>query len=601
VSRASESSGAISIVRALWRLLDARQRRHLLALQVLSIVMALSTVGGVASVLPFFAALSDPGIVRKSALIRSILHILNVGESSIVPVLGVTFAVSVLIANAINLFGLLAINRFSVRVGETLYAELFAEYLRRGYAFHARVGSSVLAGRVQESARVTSGIVQYVLVLIASLVTIAFIAVAVVAIDPWIAIVAMVGLGACYAVLYTVSRRRLSRNGWIEHQLRAERIRTVSESFGAIKDVTLLGVEDFFAARFSRQSRGISRAGSSTFAVWQSPRYILECLTVVCLVTIALYLRSRVAVTGPWVGQLTFVGFSAYRLLPALQQSFTAIVNIRTDRAAFLSIEMDVDRPASLRHDVQVATGEGEWSGRPRHEIRLCDVSFRYAPEMPLALNEVSLVIPAGSIVGFRGANGSGKSTLLDVVSGLLAPHSGHIAVDGTPLGNSNYRLWRSRIAYVTQHVFLLEASLEENIAFGIPSEQIDRKRLQAALRLACLDECVAGFPAGYHERIGQNARSLSGGERQRVAIARALYRDASMLLFDEATSSLDGASENDIGELLNGLRGERTILIVAHRASALRFCDVVYEIAAGKINTSHSLAPPASRQVGHG
>ena len=325
----------MSILRALWRLLDSRQRRRLLGLQLLSIVMALSTVGGVAAVLPFFAALSDPDTIRHNAVAWAVLQKLNVGEGSIVPVLGAAFAASVLIANAINLFGLLAINRFSVRVGETLYAALFAEYLRRGYEFHARCGSSVLASRVQESARVTSGIVQYALILVASLVTIAFIVVAVVFIDPVVAVAAMTGLGASYATLYAVARRRLWRNGQSEHQLRTERMRTVSEGFGAIKDVTLLGVQDFFAERFAQQSRRISSAGASTFTISQSPKYVLECVTVICLVAVALYVRSRVAATGPWVGQLTFVGLAAYRLLPALQQAFSAIVRIRADRTAF--------------------------------------------------------------------------------------------------------------------------------------------------------------------------------------------------------------------------------------------------------------------------
>jgi ATP-binding cassette, subfamily B, bacterial PglK len=591
----------MSILRALWRLLDSRQRRRLLGLQLLSIVMALSTVGGVAAVLPFFAALSDPHAIRHNAVVWAVLQKLNVGEGAIVPALGAAFAASVLIANAINLFGLLAINRFSVRVGETLYADLFAEYLRRGYEFHARCGSSVLASRVQESARVTSGIVQYTLILVASLVTIAFIVAAVVFVDPVVAVAAMTGLGASYATLYAAARRRLWRNGHCEHQLRTERMRTVSEGFAAIKDVTLLGVQDFFAARFAQQSRRISSAGASTFAISQSPKYVLECVTVFSLVAVALYLRSRVAATGPWVGQLTFVGFAAYRLLPALQQAFAAIVNIRTDRAAFSSVEKDLDRPSARRDGRNAVLKDQTWYGRPRHEVRLCEVSYRYSPKLPPALNDVSLVIPAGAIVGFKGANGSGKTTLLDLVSGLLLPQSGFIEVDGIRLQGANYRSWQSSIAYVPQHVFLLEATLAENIAFGVPPAQIDRNRLQIAAQLACLTDCVANFSGGFDERLGQTGRGLSGGERQRVAIARALYRDASMLIFDEATSSLDSSSESDIGEMLQSLRVNRTILIVAHRASALRHCDIVYEIAAGKVAGQHSQGSLVWRRAEHG
>jgi ABC-type multidrug transport system fused ATPase/permease subunit len=590
----------MSILLALWHLLDSRQRRQLIGLQLLSIVMALSTVGGVAAVLPFFAALSAPDNIRHSAVAWAVLQKLHVEQGSIVPTLGAAFASSVLIANAINLFGLLAINRFSVRVGETLHAELFAEYLRRGYEFHARCGSSLLASKVQESARVTSRMVQYALILVASLVTIAFIAIAVVFVEPVVAVAAMTALGASYAAVYAAARRHLWHNGRFEHQLRSDRMRTVSEGFGAIKDVTLLGVQDFFAAQFAHQSRGISKAGASTFAISQSPKYVLECVTVVCLVAIALYVRSRVAATGPWVGQLTFVGLATYRLLPALQQAFAAIVNIRTDRAAFSSVEMDLAHPRAGRDESHPALLDPAWRGRPCHEIRLCDVSFRYSSELAPALSDVSLVIPVGAIVGFKGANGSGKTTLLDLVSGLLLPQSGHIEVDGIRLRGANYRSWQASIAYVPQHVFLLEATLAENIAFGVPAGQIDRNMLQTAARLACLSDCIAGFPAGFNERVGQTGRGLSGGERQRVAIARALYRDASVLLFDEATSSLDSTSESDIGEMLQSLRANRTILIVAHRAAALRQCDIVYELAAGKITDRHSCPLPLWRQAGH-
>ncbi|HEY0746633.1 MAG TPA: ATP-binding cassette domain-containing protein, partial [Steroidobacteraceae bacterium] len=208
---------------------------------------------------------------------------------------------------------------------------------------------------------------------------------------------------------------------------------------------------------------------------------------------------------------------------------------------------------------------------------------------------------PVGAIVGFKGANGSGKTTLLDVVSGLLVPQSGHIEVDGIRLRRENYRSWQSSIAYVPQHVFLLEATLAENIAFGVPLAQIDRNRLQIAAQLACLTDCIASFPAGYDERLGQSGRGLSGGERQRVAIARALYRNASMLLLDEATSSLDSAGESEIGEMLQSLRVDRTVLIVAHRAAALRHCDIIYEFAAGKIVGQQSRISPVSLQVGNG
>ena len=313
----------MSILLTLWHLLDHRQRRQLVWLQLLSIVMALSTVGGIAAVLPFFAALADPQAIEHNALLRAVLHSVHFGSGgSFTLVLGVAFAVVVLIANAVNLFGFLAISRFSARVGDTLFVRLFDEYIHRDYEFHIRSKSSVLASKVQESARVTSGVLQQALILVTNLVTIVCVAVAVVLVNPLVAAAAIVGLGASYAAIYVSARKRLLRNGQSESRYYAERTRTVNEGFGAIREVVLAQACDFFVRRFAEQSRSISRAAVNTLAISQSPKYILECITVACLVGIALYLHSPTDAGGPWMAQLSFVVFAAYRLLPALQQAF---------------------------------------------------------------------------------------------------------------------------------------------------------------------------------------------------------------------------------------------------------------------------------------
>jgi ABC-type multidrug transport system fused ATPase/permease subunit len=577
----------MSILLTLWHLLDHRQRRQLVWLQLLSIVMALSTVGGIAAVLPFFAALADPHAIEHNVLLRAVLQRVHLGNyGSFTAVLGMAFAAVVLIANAVNLFGFLAINRFAARVGDTLNARLFADYMHRDYEFHVRSKSSALAGKVQESARVTSGVLQQALILVTNIVTIVCVAAAVVLLNPVVAVAAIVGLGVSYAAIYVTARRRLLRNGQSESRYHAERTRTVHEGLGAIREVMLAQARDFFVRRFAEQSRSISHAAVNTLAISQTPKYVLECITVACLVGVALYLHGRADAGGPWMAQLTFVVFAAYRLLPALQQAFSAIVKIRADRAALTGIEIDLRRVPPGRSIIRDVVVDLAWHGRPRREIRLCEVSFRYAPDRPAAVRGASLAIPAGAIVGFMGPNGSGKSTLLDLVSGLLLPQSGHIEIDGIRLDGGNCVAWQSTIAYVPQHVTLFEATLAENIAFGTPRAQIDRERLESAVRLARLTECVAALPKGYDEWLGAGS-ALSGGQRQRLAIARALYRDASLLILDEATSALDTAAEREITETLDLLRPNRTILIIAHRTTALAYCDLVFELSDGRVVNS--------------
>lgn len=573
---------------AVWHLLDRQQRWRLVGLQLLSLLMALATVGGIAAVLPFFTVLADPGSVERRAILRFLYHQFHfASERDFVVALGVALAVLVALANAVNLAGTLLMNRFAYQVGEAFRTALFDEYLNRSFAFHLRTHSSLLESKIlHEINRITAGILQNGLTLMTNLVAIVCIVGSILLLDPFIALVALAGLSVSYGAIYLTARSRLHRNGLTESRLYVERHKVVAESFGAIRDITLLHAQPFFVAKFAGYCRSIARTLVNTHAIAQTPRYVLECATVCALVLFALHSTRPGESAGPWIAQLTFVGFALYRLLPALQQAFGSIVRIRADRPAFEGIAGDLRSSRAGKREVDTAMG-GEalsWRARPQQEIRLEGVSYRYAPEGPLAISNVSLRIPSGSVVGFVGVNGSGKSTLLDIVSGLLVPVSGHLEVDGIAVTDTNRRAWQSRIAQVPQHIFLLDAPLIENVALGIPPARIDLERVHAAVKMAQLEECVAALPGGYHERLGERGVRLSGGQRQRLAIARALYRDASVLIMDEATSALDAAAESDIADSLIALRRDRTILLIAHRFTTLRHCDLIVELESGRI-----------------
>ena len=595
---------------AVWRLLDRRQRWLLLGLQLLSVLMGLATVGGIAAVLPFFTVLADPSSVERSPVLHFLYYDFHVGhlrfdtERSFVVALGTALALLVALANSVNLAGTLLMNRFAYHVGEAFRTALFEEYLNRSLAFHLTTHSSLLESKIlHEISRITAGILQNGLVLMTNVVMIACIVVSVVLLDPAVTLLAVMGLGVIYCVIYLIVRSRLQHNGMTESRQYAQRSKVAAESFGAIREITLLQVQPIFVERFARSSQAIAQTLVNTYSIAQTPRYVLECMTVCALVAIALHSSGRDGGDARWIAQLTFVGFAAYRLLPALQQVFASFVRIRADRPSFESIAADLrlarcgkrafDGPASppaespaYTDDTSDALGGGN---RPQREIRLERVSYHYDREGPAragpaAISNVSLRIPAGSTVGFIGANGSGKSTLLDIVAGLLVPESGHLEVDGVVINELNVRAWQRRIAQVPQHIFLLDAPLIENIAFGVPTSQIDLERVRTAVRLAQLEECVAALPGGYHEKLGERGARLSGGQRQRLGIARALYRDASVLIMDEATSALDAVAESGIADSLLQLRGGRTILLIAHRLDTLRHCDMLVELDGGRI-----------------
>jgi ABC-type bacteriocin/lantibiotic exporter with double-glycine peptidase domain len=571
----------------LWSVLTARQRRSVLAAQCISMVMAFSTVVGIAAIAPFFAVLGDPGLIDEIAPLRWIYaHAAFSNQRTFVSALGMAFIGLLLLANFINVVGTLAMNRLALRIGTELQTTLFAEYLARPYRFHAATNSTTLFNNVvYQPARVTFGILQHAFIVITNLITASFIIVSILLVKPVVAIAMVAGLAGGYALIYLSVRNRLLRFGHAQSRLATEQAKIVNESFGAIKEIIVLQVQDFFRGRFERTSASLAATSLHSQFVAQSPRHVMECVAAAGLVGLALVLGAAQSGVGPWLGQLTFLAFAAYRLLPTLQQVFAAVVVIRADRAGLTRIAPDLllARASAQSQRLGMARNR-EFQDCPRQEIRVLGASYRYASDRPWALSAVSLRIPWRATVGIVGANGSGKTTLVDVIGGLLIPETGRVEIDGRTLNESNRPSWRSRIAYVPQNIYLLDASIAQNVALGVNAREIHQERLRDALRLAQLDELLETLPLGHDHKIGEHGIKLSGGQRQRIGIARALYKEASVLLLDEATNALDGLTEQELIATLGSLRGRYTIVLVAHRMSTVRACDVIFELAHGRI-----------------
>jgi ABC-type bacteriocin/lantibiotic exporter with double-glycine peptidase domain len=581
----------VSLLLDIWSVLTLSQRRWVLWTQALSILMAFSTIVGIASIGPFFSVLGDPQLIDRSEPLKWLY--LNLGFSSIRSfevALGLVFMAAVFVANMINIVGSFLMTRLSYRISAEMQSALLDEYLQRPYIFHTRMNSAVLCNNIiHETNRVTNDVLQSALPLTANIVTGTLIVLSVVLLNPAVGALIVVSLAGGYALIYLAVRGWLARSGEIQSHLLVEQAKTINESFGAIKEILVLRLQSFFRDRFATTSAALARAAANGRVIYQSPKYFMECVTVGALVLIALIAGGREEGIGPRLGQLTFIGFAAYRLLPILQQAFASLVRIRSERAGFAAIAPDL-RLARARKRPTMAV-DLAWLNRPQREIRLREVAFRYEPDRPAPVDGVTLQIPARSAVGIVGLNGSGKTTLVDVIAGLLVPDSGQVEVDGIPLDDSNRLSWQSRIAYVPQNIFLRDASIAQNIAFGVLPHAIDRKRLEMAARLAQLDDLVAALPGGYDHVVGERGVRLSGGQRQRLGIARALYTSATVLILDEATNALDGLSEQEIVATIVRLRGRYTIILIAHRLSSVRACDFIFEVDCGRIHHAGTYA----------
>ncbi len=588
----------MSLLSRLWSILTPPQRRYMLAAQSVSVVMAFSTVLGIAAIGPFFAVLGDPDVTHRPGPLHELYASLGfANRSSFSVALGAAFVALVVLANVLNLTGTLLLSRLALRIGDDFQSTLFREYLGRPYPFHARTHSASLFNNIVcESARVSNGLIWNLLNLVTATVTATFIVISMVLLNPLLALGMMGALAGGYVLIYLLIRNRLLHWGRNQSRFVTQQARIVNETLGAFKEIAVHRAQGRFAEAFERCSRAVSRTTARIQLAGQSPRNIMECVAVIGLVLLALIFADRDGL-GPRLGRLTFLGFATYRLMPTLQQMFAATVRVRAELAALTAIETDL-RAARKRTDAPPVADE-DWQGLPREAICLREVSFRYSDDRPPALNSLSLRIPAGASVGLVGPNGSGKTTVVDLLAGLLAPTAGQMQVDGVEIDDGNRAAWQSRIAYVPQNVFLLAGSLEQNIAFALSPAMIDRERVRRAIKLAQLDSLVATLPLGLEHPIGERGIQLSGGQRQRVGIARALYVNAPVLLMDEATGQLDGLTEEELTLTLAGLRGRHTIVIVAHRLSSVRGCDLIFELREGELAHSGTYAELLQRSAG--
>ena len=426
---------------------------------------------------------------------------------------------------------------------------------------------------------VAYGVLLPMLTLVSSIVLVVTITLALIAIDPVVALAATVAFGGSYVVITWMSRQRLHRNSQrIAHE-ETQVIKALQEGLGGIRDVLLDGTQPVYCEIYRQADHPLRRALGNNVFVSGGPRPAMEALGMVLIATLAYGLSRQaggVAATLPVLGALAL---GAQRVLPALQLGFGAWASIAGSHASLAETIELLDQPLS--------TEVSQPAPAPllfQDAISFDAVRFRYTSDGPWVLDGLNLTIPKGARVGFVGSTGSGKSTTLDLLMGLLMPTVGELLVDGQPISGNRLRAWQRAIAHVPQSIYLADTTLAENIAFGVLPEAIDLEKVRQAARRAQIADFIENRPEGYNASVGERGIRLSGGQRQRIGIARALYKQASVLVFDEATSALDNATEQSVMDAIEDLNRDLTILLIAHRLTTVRRCYTIVELGHGRV-----------------
>jgi len=571
----------VNLITRLWMHIEIRRRRQFILLLLLMIFSSFAEIISIGALLPFLSVLTSPDILYSQPLIQPLINILGLvsPEQLLIPLI-IIFVITTLFAAAIRLLLLWSSSRLSFSTGADLSLDIYRRTLYQPYSVHISRNSSQVISAITTK---TNTVIYNVLVPMVSLVSAFIILVGILILltylNPLIAIISFGGFGLIYLIIIKFTRKRLLIDGQIIARETTGLFKCLHEGLGGIRDVLIDGTQDIYSMLYKKADKPLRRAQASSFFITQSPRYLVEALGMILISILAYFLVTQsygITSVIPILGSLVL---GAQRLLPQFQQFYSSWSSIR-------SAQSSLDDTLKLLDQSLLSFSNLKESNviKFQESIFLNDIWFKYSKKNSWVFKNLSLTIKKGSRIGFIGKTGCGKSTLLDIVMGLLQPNKGDMKIDGESITASNSRSWQARIAHVPQTIFLADTTIEENIAFGVPVEKIDYSRVRSAAQQASIADIVESWPDKYKTFVGERGVRLSGGQRQRIGIARALYKQADVIIFDEATSSLDSDTEQTVMNAIESLSKNLTLFIVAHRLTTLKKCTHIVELANGSI-----------------
>ena len=564
-------------LRKLWVILTPSERRRSLVMLVLVILMALAETASVISIMPFLSVLARPGVIEEQAALQWLYAQGDfASHAQFITALGLASIILVVGSSAFKTITLHLVNRFTFLLRHSISARLLSRYLHQPYGFFLQHNPNELGSNVlSEIDQLQNGLIKPVSQLIAQGAVVLAMMLLLLVYDPVIALSAALVIAALYGAIYLLVRKRLGHTGRERQEANQERFKACNEALGGIKDVQITHSAEAYLGSFRHASHEYSRHQANAETLSQSPLYMVETVGYTGLILLALVLMRQSSDIAQVLPALGMYGFAAYRLLPSAQIMYRGFAQLKFSSAALDAIHDHLTLPEQDLRPAQASLV-------PKREIRLQGIHFAYpsAPDRPV-LQDFNLTIPANTSIGITGKSGAGKSTVMDLLLGLLQPQQGTLTVDGVEITARNLRAWHAAIGYVPQHIYLADATVAENIAFGVPRDQIDMQAVERAARGAQIHDFISReLPDGYHSCVGDRGIRMSGGQRQRLGIARALYRDPPVVFMDEATSALDEHTEQALNDAIAQLAGKKTILIIAHNKSSLAGCNWIIRMA---------------------
>jgi len=577
----------INLIKKIKIFIEPQEMWQLLILFISILLMALFQTLGIVSILPFMNIVMQPEIIESNRWVSWVYNSLGfVSVNSFIIFIGILVVLIIIIGNLTSALATWLKVRFAWRKNHNISSALLKKYLSLPYVYFLTQNTTDLSKNILSEVNVLTA--NFILPLI-NITVRGFIVIGILSMllftNVYVTILSAIILGGSYALIYFHFRNELKISGIKRLKENRLRFKTAGEALSGIKDIKVMGREAFFYHRYSKHSLKHSDLQIWIALVGQIPRYFLEIIAFGGIIAIVLYFISKAGNMNEVIPMVSFFAFAGYRLIPALQEIFQSFTLVRFSQATLNRIIEDLSEKEGFSEQFLVYEKEPINPMSFNSSFQLKEVSYNYPNTHEPVLCGINLFIKSHTSIGLVGPTGAGKTTLVDIILGLLTPQKGEFYVDEVKIDENNISNWQKNLGYVPQYIYLSDDTITNNIAFGIPDEKIDRKMVEQAAKIANLhDFIISELPKGYQTIVGERGIRLSGGERQRIGIARALYHNPEVLVFDEATSSLDGITESAVIEAINNAAKFKTIIVIAHRLTTVKHCDIIYLIDKGKI-----------------
>ncbi|CAN1499567.1 MdlB ABC-type multidrug transport system, ATPase and permease components [Burkholderiaceae bacterium] len=574
-------SPIIYLLYRLWAHINEKRKLQIYLLIILMVFASLIEIITIGAVVPFLSILVDPAGLTNNLIGRYLTNILGSDSpQQILLPITLVFSCGILMSCVVRIYLLWGQSKVSNAIGTDFGNSIFRKTLYQNYNVHLERNSSeiitIIANKLDSIIFTT---VMPLLTMAASIILLFSIVLTLIYIQPLIAVCALVGFSTIYYVIAILSKKSLQRDGAHASEATMKLTKILQEGLGGIRDILIDGTQEIFCNTYRTHDLKVRNVNTYITVISGTPRYAIEALSILLIIALTYISAQGTSRVVDFIPALGALALGAQRLIPLMQQLYSGWATMISDQTSLREVLGLLDQPLpnySYKVNQKKLTFE--------HKIELRQVSFKYQLNETMVLSDINLVIPKGGQIGVIGKTGGGKTTLLDIVMGLLKPSSGFLLVDGIQLNEENCHNWQKNISHVPQNIYLSDATIAENIAFGILPSKIDLKKLKFATEIAQIDRTIEDLPCKFQTYIGERGVRLSGGQRQRLGIARAIYKGANVIVFDEATSALDNETEQSVIDGIKSLGSKITVLMIAHRLTSLQNCSNIIELENGTI-----------------